>query len=197
MIHIKDLGFVLPAGIFMIIDLGCDTIRAIGLACRTVPNNILHPIDMRPERNLHFLVALKAFKVLGGDSKVPIGIWIGDAQICRNRATNCTARWSLGTCTIEGSSSRYRFRSWPRRWDSLSFWDRLCFFLWLVCLRNFWASDWKLCYWGWRHIIIGCYLSFILNDRCWASLCRNCFTFSDCRFFHSHFIGMGDLYRGS
>ena len=111
MIHIEDLSFVLPTGILMIADLSYNRIRAIRLTTWAIPDDILHSIGMRPERNLHFLVALKAFKVLGGDGKVPIGIWIGDAQICRNRAINCTARWGLRTCTIEGSSSRYRFRS--------------------------------------------------------------------------------------
>ena len=181
----------------MITGLSCDSIRAIRLTTWAIPNNVLHPIGMRPEGYLHFLVALKAFEVLGCNGKVPIDIRIRDGQICRNRATNCPARWGLGTSTIESSSSCYRFRSWLRGWGRLFCWNRLCFYLWLVCLRNFWASNWKLCYWGWRHIIIGSYLRFILNDRCWASLCRYRFTFSDCRFFNSYFIGMGNLDRGS
>ena len=181
----------------MITGFGCNPIRTICLTTWAIPDDILHSIGMRPERNLHFLVALKAFEVLGCDGKVPIDIRIRDGQICRNRATSCTARWGLGTSTIESSGPRYWFRSWLRRWDRLSCWNRLCFYLWLFHFRNFWASDWKLCYWSWCRILMSPYFLLFLDNWCWTSWCRYRFTFSDRRFFHSHFIGMSNLNRRS
>ena len=37
------------------------------LASRSVPDDILHPIGMRPEWNLHFFVAIEALKILSRD----------------------------------------------------------------------------------------------------------------------------------
>ena len=63
-IYIEDLRFVLAIGIFVIAGFGCYGIRTVCLACRSIPDDILHPIGMRPEWNLHFLVAFKTLKVL-------------------------------------------------------------------------------------------------------------------------------------
>ena len=68
-VHIEDLRFVFAISVFVVTSFGCYSIRTVCLASWSVPDDVFHPIGMRPEWNLHFLVAIEALKVLSCDGE--------------------------------------------------------------------------------------------------------------------------------
>ena len=85
-IYIEDLRFVLAISIFMITGFGCYGIRTICLTSRSVPDNVFHPISMRPEWNLHFLVAFETLKIFSRNGKGTVFFWFYNSQIRWNRS---------------------------------------------------------------------------------------------------------------
>ena len=85
-VHIEDLRLILAISVFVVICFGCYGVRTIRLTRRSVPDNVFHAISMRPEWNLHFFIAIKTLKVLGGNRESPIFFWFCNSQISWNRS---------------------------------------------------------------------------------------------------------------
>ena len=85
-VHIEDLRFVLAISVFVVTGFSCYSIWTVCLTSWSVPDDIFHPIGMRPEWNLHFFITIETLEILSGDSKSTFfWLWFFNIQICRNR----------------------------------------------------------------------------------------------------------------
>ena len=80
-VYIEDLRFVFAISVFVVTSFGCYSIRTVCLASRSIPDDVFHAIRMRPEWNLHFLVAIEALKVLSCNGEGTVFFWFCNSQI--------------------------------------------------------------------------------------------------------------------
>ena len=83
-IHIENLRFIFAISILVVTGFSCYSIRTICLTTWSVPDDVFHPIGMRPEWNLHFFITIQALKILSRNGEGAVWLWFCNSQICRN-----------------------------------------------------------------------------------------------------------------
>ena len=85
-VYIEDLRFVFAISVFVVTSFGCYSIWTVCLTSWSVPDDIFHPIGMRPEWNLHFLVAIETLKIFSSNGEGAVFFWFCNSQIRWNRS---------------------------------------------------------------------------------------------------------------